>query len=708
MNRTEINLCKGFIYTLLAGMLATAGLWRCARITQPQGGPKDSLPPVVITMTPAYGTVDFKEKRVYIEFNEYVQLKDQQKEFYTSPFMKKTPLVSLRGRGIQVDIKDTLLPNQTYSLNFGRSVADNNEGNPYTGLRYVFSTGSEIDSLMMSGYSVDAYTSDTVGNVFLLFYDPKADSVPERDSTVFQSKPLAVGRAFPNGIFLVENLKPMDYRVYALEDNNGNRQYEAGVDRIAFLDSTYNPATMPAFDIWYDSSRMYLQAQPQILMRMFMDEPSKRQTYSSSARPMKNKIQLYFTAPHPKIEELSFDSIAPGAIVTEYLTPKHDSMELWFDLSKIEKMPDTLKGRIIYHGHDTLNRLRLDTVQLKLGWKAPPVKERKKPKEGEPEEKLPNPFSVSVTPSGTVNPEKHIKFAFSMPLAMVDSSAIVLEQILDDEPVKGAKPLPPSLKRPSQPDGQDGKNTPAKPRKTKRIPLHFTQDTLKIREWTMSAAWKPGARYSLLIPAETFVNVNGEKNDTMRTEFSVADPEKFGTVLLNIQGKTPESEYIVQLLDNTGKVTQERAHLTTDKYTFRYIDPGTVRIKVIEDLNGNGKWDTGSLTERRQPERVELFVGPDGKEEINAKENWELEFDVNMDELFAPMTMERMDQRIGRLEAIRRQKMMEEGAKRNQDKLHNHSHGNTNTGNQGYGNQGYGNQGYGTQGYGNTGYNSTY
>jgi len=164
----------------------------------------------------------------------------------------------------------------------------------------------------------------------------------------------------------------------------------------------------------------------------------------------------------------------------------------------------------------------------------------------------------------------------------------------------------------------------------------------------------------------------------------------------------------VQLLDNTGKVTQERAHLTTGKYTFRYIDPGTVRIKVIEDLNGNGKWDTGSLTERRQPERVELFVGPDGKEEINAKENWELEFDVNMDELFAPMTMERMDQRIGRLEAIRRQKMMEEWAKRNQDKQHNHSHGNTNTGNQGYGNQGYGNQGYGTQGYGNTGYNSTY
>ncbi len=671
MSRMEINCCKGFIRILLIGMLATTGLWRCAHITQPQGGPKDSLPPVVITMTPAYGTINFDEKKVYIEFNEYVQLKDQQKEFYTSPFMRKIPTISLKGRGIQIDIRDTLLPDQTYSLNFGRCVADNNEGNPYTGLRYVFSTGSEIDSLIMSGYSIDAYTNDTVGNVFLLFYDPQADSIPERDSTVFKSKPLAVGRAFPNGIYLVENLKPIDYRVYALEDNNGNQEYEAGVDRIAFLDSTCNPATMADFDIWYDSSRMYLQAQPQTLMRVFMDEPAKRQTYSSSDRPLANKIQIYFTAPYPQIEELSFDSIDSESIVTGYLTPKHDSMELWFDLSKIEKMPDTLKGRVIYYGHDTLSRLCLDTVQLKLGWKAPPVKEKKKSKGGEEEteEKERNPFSVSVALSGAVNPEKHIKFAFSVPLSSVDSNAIVLEQILDDESVQGTRPLPSSLRRSPRSSGQQqsGKEDSDKPRQTKRVPLHFIQDTLNIREWTLSAEWVPGAKYSMLIPAETFVNVNGEMNDTMRNnEFSIADPEKFGTILLNIQGKTPESEYIIQILDASNRVTQERAHLTSGKHTFQYIDPGVVHVKMIEDLNGNGKWDTGSLTERRQPERVELFTGPDGKEEITTKENWELEFDVDMAEFFSPITMERMNQRIDRLEEIRRQKIMEEWAKRSQ------------------------------------------
>ena len=213
-----------------------------------------------------------------------------------------------------------------------------------------------------------------------------------------------------------------------------------------------------------------------------------------------------------------------------------------------------------------------------------------------------------------------------------------------------------------------------------------------------------------MIPAETFVNMNGEKNDTLRSEFDIMSPDKFGTIILNIKGKNPDSEYIVQLLDPTDNTLQERAHLTTGEHYFRYINPAEVRIKVIEDLNKNGKWDGGSLPERRQPERVELFVGPDGKEAIMAKENWELSFDVDMNDLFAPVTMEKMQQRIDRLEAIRRQKMMEEWAKRHQDEMHNHNsntpngYNNQGYGTQGYGTQGYGTQGYGTQGYGNTGY----
>lgn len=107
-------------------------------------------------MTPAFGTTHFKDKRILIEFDEYVQLEDQQKEFFTSPFMEQKPVLSIRGRSVQIDLKEDLDSNRTYALDFGSSVVDNNEGNPYVGLRYVFSTGGEIDSLLMSGYTVDA------------------------------------------------------------------------------------------------------------------------------------------------------------------------------------------------------------------------------------------------------------------------------------------------------------------------------------------------------------------------------------------------------------------------------------------------------------------------------------------------------------------------------------------------------------------------
>ena len=98
----------------------------------PTGGPKDTLPPVITLMTPDNFTTNFKDRKIYIEFDEFVQIKDQQKEFFTSPQMKKKPTITLRGRGISVQLRDTLRENTTYALNFGSAICDNNEGNPST------------------------------------------------------------------------------------------------------------------------------------------------------------------------------------------------------------------------------------------------------------------------------------------------------------------------------------------------------------------------------------------------------------------------------------------------------------------------------------------------------------------------------------------------------------------------------------------------
>ena len=220
----------------VALLFASALMSRCASMMTPTGGPRDSLPPVIVNMTPdnfATGRPTVGHGKIYIEFDEFVQLKDQQKEFFTSPQMKKKPTITLRGRGISVQLRDTLRENTTYALNFGSAICDNNEGNPLYSMRYVFSTGPEIDSMVLSGYTVDAYKADSVSKSFIYFYI--ADSVPEPkeyDSTLFNYKPQVIARAETNGIFLAQNLKPVPYRVYAFQDTNDNQMYEPSIDKV--------------------------------------------------------------------------------------------------------------------------------------------------------------------------------------------------------------------------------------------------------------------------------------------------------------------------------------------------------------------------------------------------------------------------------------------------------------------------------------------
>lgn len=192
MRTSDKDKRRGFVPLLgraaLAVFFCTAFLWRCATIMTPTGGPKDTLPPVITLMTPDNFTTNFKDRKIYIEFDEFVQIKDQQKEFFTSPQMKKKPLVSLRGRGVVIQLRDTLEANTTYALNFGSAIRDNNEGNPLYSMRYVFSTGPEIDSMVMSGYTADSYKADSVSKSFIWFFPADSvENVAEYDSTILST-----------------------------------------------------------------------------------------------------------------------------------------------------------------------------------------------------------------------------------------------------------------------------------------------------------------------------------------------------------------------------------------------------------------------------------------------------------------------------------------------------------------------------------------
>lgn len=612
MNRYKRYWSK-YIGTVLVLTLFAGGLFsRCANISgSPQGGPKDSLPPRVVSMSPAFNSTNLTPERITVEFDEYVQLKDVQNEFFTSPFMDRKPVVTVKGKGIVIDVKTKLDSNTTYVLNLGSSVVDNNEGNPYHGLKYTFSTGPWIDSMYMSGYVSDAKTTDTVKGAYVFFFDAKADSVPAYDSVLRKSKALAVAKNMSDGIFVYANLKPIDYRVYAMKDNNGNQIYDPGVDEVAFMDTVYNPSKMPSFLMWYDSVKRYPVAEPQIFMRTFLENPDRRQNLSAFSRPLAQQLMMKFSSKNPQIEKFTLRGIDPSKIIVEQIRENHDSTLYWLDIPK-DQLPDTIIADLIYQRHDSAGLLYPHTQELKFVFKRPFVSERDRKKEEEKKEqpdtvKKKSEMKFSFEMDSPLIPDNNMTMKFELPVGKIDMKRIALTHT----DLKG---------------------------KEQKVPFTMERDSVHIRTYQIKSKWVESDKYELLIPEGALMTIDGVVNDTIRQEFMVADPEKLSLVIVNLTETDPESEYIIQIFDEKGtKLLKEKTHLTGGRDTLKYITPGTVTMRLVEDRNKNGKWDTGDLIKRVQPELVETYINPStGTSGIITKANWEIEFEIDIKELFKP------------------------------------------------------------------------
>ncbi len=668
------------LQVMMVALFGSSLLWRCANISAPQGGPKDSLPPIIVSATPGFNTTNFKGKDIYIGFNEYVQIKDQQKEFFTSPMMKKTPTITTSGKGIRITILDTLEENQTYALNFGGAIVDNNEGNRLSDFRYVFSTGESIDSMVMSGYTVSASKGDSVSNSLIFFYPAEVDSIPEYDSILFKYKPAAVAKAATNGIFIAQNLKPIDYKIYAIEDKNNNFTYDPSTDMVGFLDTVHNPLSEPDFRVWYDTTRHYLTGEPQLYFKMFTDGRFKRQTLAESKRDEQHKVTLYFGAPNPEILTFYLAGIdTESEVVTEYVTKGRDTINYWLNVPS-ERLGDTLKGHVIYLKHDSVNNLVPDTAKLSLFWKYFESKEEKKAREEEEKKKeqalkdsveyvppvKPNPFKVDIE-KGELNPERTISLKFAMPLVSVDTVAIELRSAGAALSPEEEKKIAEEKKKEAQKKGLE--QLPEDVSELPKVDYELFRDSVDMKIWHLRAKWEPKQKYKLMIPAGTFRNVAGQSNDTLRNDYTTFDPQKFGTVIVNVKGKTPTSTYVIYLNDDKGKTIDQIKGATSGKHTFNYVKPGNVKISVLEDANSNGVWDTGNLIERRQPERTEPYVDSNGEELMEVKANWEVEITADMNEVFKPITFESVNEQLRKTEAARLKKVLEEREKKRQEKL---------------------------------------
>ena len=188
----------------------------------------------------------------------------------------------------------------------------------------------------------------------------------------------------------------------------------------------------------------------------------------------------------------------------------------------------------------------------------------------------------------------------------------------------------------------------------------------------------PEREYKLYIPTDALADITGEGNDSITLNLTVADIEKFATLKFNVIPRTPDAVYIVQLLDSSNKLLRELRDIGGGNHTINYVAAGDVRMRIIEDLNGNGKWDSGNMVERRQSERSEFYKNDKEEELFTTKTGWEFEFTFDMQKIFAPVTMQELIERLDKREMVRLQQEEERRRKAaaNKSNESGHSHNN--------------------------------
>jgi uncharacterized protein (DUF2141 family) len=221
----------------------------CAKRGTITGGPKDTIAPKIVGSLPENFSTNFKGSEIKINFNELIKVKDITKQLIISPPLKKQPIIVPQGSAskfISIKLLDTLQENTTYSFNFGQSISDNNENNPYSQFKYVFSTGNYIDSLTVVGKIKDAFNQKPDNFVSVLLYDAKTFT----DSTVYKETPLYVTNTLDSlKVFSLENLKEGSYQIIALKDKSGNNKFDPKSDKIGFLNEPITLPTSTAYEL---------------------------------------------------------------------------------------------------------------------------------------------------------------------------------------------------------------------------------------------------------------------------------------------------------------------------------------------------------------------------------------------------------------------------------------------------------------------------
>ena len=605
-------------------------LYSCASIGRPDGGPYDETPPRFIGSTPAAGALNNQRTKVSLLFDEFIKLEKATEKVVVSPPQVQQPEIKASGKRIQVNLLDSLKANTTYTIDFSDAIVDNNEGNPLGNFTFTFSTGTQIDTMEVSGTVLDASNLEPIKGILVGLHSNLNDSA-------FTKLPFdRVARTDSRGRFSIRGVAPGKYRIYGLMDADQTFTFNQKSEVIAFNDSLVIPRMEERIRMdtaWVDSltydtivERKYMHYLPDDLILRAFKEFNYSQYLIKSERLVPQKFTFYFAGQAdtlPTLKGLNFDE--RDAFVIEK-NPRNDTIHYWLKDSLLFKQ-DTLAISLTYLYTDTLNQLvsRTDTLNLvskQKYKKEEPEKKKKKKKKDEEDEPEPTKFlPVNVGAPSSMDVYGSISLTFDEPIARFDSAAIHLKEKVDTL--------------------------------WKDIPFEFEQDSLNLKRFNLYYDWEPGNEYEFSVDSTAFHGIYGLFTDKIKQGFKVRKLEEYASITFLVTGA--DSTAFVELLDAQDKVVRRR-RLTDGGYAdFYFLNPGKYCARLVNDRNGNGIWDTGNFEKGEQPEEVYYY-----NMILEPKANWDLDkqsWDIHA----IPLDKQKLDE-------LKKQKPDEDKKKKDRDR----------------------------------------
>jgi len=590
------------IWCLIAGFAVFGFGSSCANMASPNGGPYDEMPPRFVRSTPLPLQTNFTGRKIEIIFDELIQIEKPSENVIITPPQKNLPVVRSVGKKVVVELKDTLIADVTYTIDFTNSISDNNEKNVLENFSFAFSTGDVIDSLEVSGYVLNASNLEPMPGILVGLHRNLEDSAFTTTAFFRTSKTNERGR------FTIRNVAEGTYRIYALNDVNRDYMFDQPGEEIAFLDSLVIPRferTTRNDTIWKDSLTVdtvhvveYTRFLPDDIVLRLFKEKFERQYMLRPERNQPNLFTLKFNAPLDTLPSIQLlDNPASGDWYITQIPDDPTAVNYWITDSLIWQM-DTLRLSVTYLRTDSLMMLQTqtDTIPLSVRRQQQTASRRNtRSEEPEPIEFL----ALKISASGQMNVYDTLSVTFPEPVFALTKEIFLLEQKQDTLWTK--------------------------------VDFTFRQDSVNVVRYYLERPWSYEESYRLTIDSAMIFSIYGKWNNAATSTFGFKPREEYGHIYLAVEGITQPA--FVELL-NSNDVPVRTATVEDGGALFMNLRPDKYYARLIVDANENGIWDTGNYADKIQPE--EVFYSSRFYE---LRANWEME--ETWDVLSEPLTKQK-------------------------------------------------------------------